>query len=101
MEQRSHVAEMSNGDADLSNLSPGQDMVAVISRLSGKIESDREAGLALGKVFPVKAIAFLSRGMSGVGPEDPGLVRGVLHGVDHEFSSPETTMERPAPDQRR
>ena len=64
VEQRVHVALVGDRDADLADLAPRQLVVGVVARLGGQVESDREAGLALGEVAPVELVRLL-RGASG------------------------------------
>ena len=72
VEQRAHVAEMRNRDADLADLAARQRMVAVVAGLGRQIEGDRQAGLALGEIGAIKLVGFGRRRMAGVGAENPG-----------------------------
>ena len=75
LEQRPHVADVGDRDADLTDLAAGeQDVIAVETGLGRQVESDREAGLSLGQVLPVEPIGFARGRMPGIGAEDPGLV---------------------------
>ena len=73
-EQRAHVADMRDRDADLADLAARQRMVAVVAGLGRQIEGDGKPGLALGEIGAVEAIGFERGRMAGVGAENPGLV---------------------------
>src|SRR6185312_2346120 len=47
VEQRAHVADVADRDADLADLAAGELVVGVVAGLGGQVEGDREAGLAL------------------------------------------------------
>jgi len=47
---------MRNGDADLADFAARQRVVAVVSGLSGQIEGDRQARLALGEIRTVELV---------------------------------------------
>ena len=51
VEQRAHVAEMRDRHADLADLAFGERVVAVVAGLGRQIEGDREAGLALARLW--------------------------------------------------
>src|SRR5262249_13425184 len=74
LEQRTHIAEMRDGYADLADLALSQRMVAVVAGLGGQIEGDREPGLALGEVLAIERVGIARVGVTGIGAEDPGLV---------------------------
>ena len=76
VEERAHVAEVGDGDADLADLAAGEGVVAVVAGLGGQVEGDREAGLAAGEVRAVERVRGGGGGMAGVGAEEPGLVAG-------------------------
>ena len=56
VEQRAHVAEVRDRHADLADLAARQHVIAVVAGLGRQIERDREAGLALGEIFPIERI---------------------------------------------
>ena len=74
VEQRAHVADMGDRDADLADLAAGERMVAVETGLGRQVEGDREAGLSLGQVLAIEPVGLARGRMAGVGAEDPGLV---------------------------
>ena len=74
LEQRPHVADVGDRDADLAHLAARQDMIAVEPGLGRQVEGDREPRLSLGEVLAIKAIELARGRMAGVGAEDPGLV---------------------------
>ena len=74
IEERSHIAEMGDGHADLADLALRQRMVAVEPGLGRQVEGDRKAGLALGEVLTVKPVRLARRRMARVGAENPRLV---------------------------
>ena len=73
-QQRTHVAQMRDGHADLADLAPRQLVVGVVARLRRQIEGDGEAGLALGQVLAVELIRLGGRRVAGIGAKQPGLV---------------------------
>ena len=82
VEQRAHVADVGDGDADLADFAAGEDVVAVVAGLGRQIEGDREPGLALGEVALVELVRLGRRRMAGIGAENPGLLgrfRGLVH----------------------
>ena len=74
LEQAPHVAEMGDRHADLADLAAREHVVGVVAGLGRQVEGDREPGLTLGEVPPVKLVGGLGRGMAGIGAEQPGLV---------------------------
>ena len=56
LEQAAHVAEMRDRHADFADLAARQRVVGVVAGLGRQIEGDREPGLALGEVPPVKLV---------------------------------------------
>ena len=74
LEQGLHVAEMGDRHADFTHLAAGKRMVRIVARLGRQVEGDRKPGLTLGEVLPVKLVGGLSRGMAGIGAEQPRLV---------------------------
>ena len=74
VEERPHVADVADRDADLADLAAGQRVVAVVAGLGRQVEGDREAGLAAGEVRAVERVRGGGRRMAGVGAEQPGLV---------------------------
>ncbi len=80
LEQPSHVAEVSDGDPDPSDLAAGEDVVGVVAGLRREVERDREAGLALGEVASVELVGRLGRGVPGVRPHQP---RTILLTLSH------------------
>ena len=73
-EQAPHIAEMGDRYADLADLAARQRVVGIVAGLGRQVEGDREPGLALGEVAPVKLVGGRRRRMSGIGAEQPGLV---------------------------
>ena len=55
LEQRPHVADVRDGNADLADLAAGQHMVGIIAGLGRQVEGHRKAGLALGQIGAVTA----------------------------------------------
>ena len=47
VEQRPHVADVADRDADLADLAAGERVVGVVAGLGRQVEGDRQAGLAL------------------------------------------------------
>ena len=74
VEKRPHVAEMGNRHADLAHLSTREHMVAVIPGLGRQIEGHRQPGLPLGEVAAIERVRCPGRGVTGIGPDQPGLV---------------------------
>ena len=70
-EQGLHIAEMGHRHADLADLAAGQRIVGVVAGLGRQVEGDRQAGLPLGQVGPVKRVRRRGRGMARIGPHDP------------------------------
>jgi hypothetical protein len=58
VEERPHVAEVPDRDADAADLAAGEDMVGVVSGLGGQVERDRQPRLALGEVAAVQRIGL-------------------------------------------
>src|SRR5262249_52168487 len=86
VEQRPHVAEVTDRNTDLADFSAGKQMVSVIPSLGRQIEGDREAGLAFGKVFPIERVRSRRGRMPRIGANDPWLVtflRRTIRGLDH------------------
>ena len=52
----SHLAEVRDGDADLADLAPGQDVIRVVSGLGREVERDGQPGLPLGQVGAVELV---------------------------------------------
>ena len=61
LEQRPHVAEMGDRDADLADLAAGELVVRVVAGLGRQIEGDGKAGLALGEVAAVERVRLRRR----------------------------------------
>ena len=57
-EQRAHVADVRDRDADLADLAAGQDVVGVVAGLRRQVEGDRQPGLPLGEVAPVQLVGL-------------------------------------------
>ena len=74
VEQRAHVAEMGDRHADLADLAAREHVVAVVAGLGRQIEGDRQAGLPLGEVLPVKRVQLARVRVPRIGAEDPGFV---------------------------
>src|SRR4026209_1296844 len=74
LEQALHVAKMGDRYADLADFTAGKRMVRIVAGLGRQVEGDRKPGLTLGEVLPVKLVGGLSRGMAGIGAEQPRLV---------------------------
>ena len=73
-EQRPHVADMRNRDADLADFAARERMIAVVAGLSRKVEGDRQAGLALAEIVPIELVRLFSSRMPSVSPEYPRFV---------------------------
>ena len=83
VEQRAHVAEVADGDADLAHLAPRHRRVGVVAGLRRQVEGDRQAGLALGEVRAVQLVRRRGGRVPRVGAHHPrpvGRVRSVLPG---------------------
>src|SRR5262249_9234340 len=74
VEQRAHVAEMRDRHADLADFAFGKRMIAVVAGLGWQIESDGKTGLTLGEILAIERVRVVRGRMTGIGPEDPGLV---------------------------
>ena len=74
VEQRPHVADVGDRDADLADLAARQGMVAVVAGLGRQVEGDRQAGLAFGEIGAIEPVRLARRRMAGVGAKDPRLV---------------------------
>ena len=61
VEQRAHVADMRDRDADLADLAARQRMVAVVADLGRQVEGDGEPGLALGEIGAVELVGLARR----------------------------------------
>ena len=80
LEQRAHVVDRVDGDADLADLAHGHGVVGVVADLGGEVEGDGEAGLALVKEVTVALVRFFGGAEAGVlahGPETPAVHRGL------------------------
>ena len=66
-----HIADMTNRDADFSNLPARQGVIAVVAGLRRQVESNRQAGLAFTQIEPVEFITRLCGRVAGIGPHDP------------------------------
>jgi hypothetical protein len=73
-EQASHVAEMGDRHADLAHLAAGENVIGVVARLGRQVEGDRQAGLTLGEVPPIKLVGGRGRRVPRIGAEQPRLV---------------------------
>ena len=58
VEERAHVADVGDRDADLADLTDGELVVGVVAGLRGQVEGHRQAGLALGQVAPVQGVGL-------------------------------------------
>ena len=85
VEQRTHVTDVRDGNADLADLAARKDVVAVVARLGREVEGDGKAGLALGEVGLVERVRFGRGRVAGVRAENPGLL-GLLRGLAHRPS---------------
>jgi len=74
VEQRVHIALVDDRDANLAHLPAGQRLIGVVTGLRGQVEGDREAGLALCEIAPVKLVGAAGVGMARVGAHHPGAV---------------------------
>ena len=80
VEQRLHVGQARDGDAALPHLALGAGMVGVVAHQGGKVECDREAGLAPLQQELVALVGVLGRAEAGElphGPEPAAIHRGV------------------------
>src|SRR5262249_4626111 len=75
LEQAAQIAEMADWDADLADLATGERVIAVVTGLGRQIESDGEAGLTFGEISAIERVRLLRGRMTGVGSENPRLVR--------------------------
>ena len=72
VEQRGHVLDRVDGDADPADLAGGQRMVRVVADLRRQVEGHAEAHDALGEQVAVAAIRLGRRPEAGVLPHRPG-----------------------------
>ena len=80
VEQRLHVGQAGDGDAALAHLALGAGMVGVVAHQGGKVEGDREAGLAPLQQELVALVGVLGGAEAGElphGPEPAPVHRGV------------------------
>ena len=75
-EERPHVTDVPDRDADPPDLAAGQHVIGVVAGLGGQVERDGQAGLALGEVTPVERVGFPRGRMARVGPHQPGALPG-------------------------
>ncbi len=87
VEQRPHVAEVADRDADLADLARRHRMVGVVPGLRRQVEGDRQAGLTLGQVLLVELVGGPRARVARVGPEEPGLVLRVIHAPSRSHGS--------------
>ena len=73
LEQRPHVAQMADRDANLADLAFRQFVIRVIARLRRQIEGHRKPGLPARQVVAVKRVRGCGGGMARIGAEQPGL----------------------------
>ena len=73
-QQRFHIAEMGDGNADLADLPLRQRMVGVVAGLGRKVERDGKTGLAARQVLAEERVRGLRRAVPGIGTKEPGLV---------------------------
>src|SRR5216683_2957664 len=79
-EQRLHVVERADRDADAADFAGGEFVVGVAAHLGRQVEGDREAGLAVGEEVTIAAVGFLGVAEAGVlahRPEPPAIHRGL------------------------
>src|SRR5215475_13453383 len=65
---------MADRHADLADLAPGLDVVAVVAGLRRQVEGNGKAGLPLGEILPIERIGVARGRMARVGAENPGFV---------------------------
>ena len=83
VEERVHVALVGDRDADLADLAAREHGVGVVAGLGGKVEGDREAGLALREVLAVELVRAAGVRVPRVRAHDPrtiGLRQAVILG---------------------
>ena len=56
LEQRAHVAEMGDRNADFADFAFGQHVIAVVAGLRRQIESNGKTGLALGEILAIERV---------------------------------------------
>jgi hypothetical protein len=56
VEERSHVAQVRDGDADFSYFALGARVIGIVAGLRGKVEGDRQSGLTAREVLAVQGI---------------------------------------------
>ena len=72
LEQRRHVLDRVDGDADSADLAGRQRVVRVVADLRRQVEGDAESGHALGEQVAVAAVRLGGGPESGVLPHRPG-----------------------------
>ena len=77
-EQGFHIADMTNRDADFSNLPARQGVIAVVAGLRRQVEGNRQAGLAFTQIEPVECITRPRGRVTGIGSHDPGPIFGAI-----------------------
>ena len=76
VEQRRHVVDRVDGDADATDLARGQRVVRVVADLGRQVEGDAEAAHALGQQVAVALVGFRRGPEPGVLPHRPEPARG-------------------------
>ena len=71
VEQRRHVLDRIDRDADAADFAGGQRMVRVVAHLRRQIEGDAQAADALREQIPVARVGFRRRAEAGVLPHRP------------------------------
>ena len=71
VEQRRHVFDRVDRDADAADFARRERVVGVVAHLRGQVERDAQPADALGEQIPVAAIGFLGGGEAGVLPHRP------------------------------
>ena len=71
IEQRRHVLDRVDRDADASHFTGGERMIGVVSHLRRQIECDAQAGDAIREQVPISLVRFLGGRKAGVLPHRP------------------------------
>ena len=78
VEERAHIPQMRDRNADFADFAARQPVVAVIAGLGWEIEGDREPGLPFGQIASVERVGRLGRGMARIGAKQPRAI--FVHG---------------------
>ncbi len=89
VEQRFHVFERIDSDANLADFARRARMIGVVSDLRGQVESNRQSCLPLGQQVTKTFVRLRRRAEPGVlphGPETPTIHRGINPARVRKFS---------------